>query len=549
MMKSLLTCFLLLSIYLLNAQESNKNDLFLQVGSLLHNNYNSDQPGVAVSIIKNGNVVYKNQKGTANLEYNIPISDSTAFNIASVSKQFTAFLAVLLEKENKLSMSDDIRNHLPELKHLPYKITLRHLASHTHGLPNSNELANLAGKGLDYNITHQEIAQMLLNIKQVNFKPGAKYEYNNTGFILLAEIIERVTGKPFQEVLQDRIFKPLQMDHSMAVSSSSIIVKNKAYSYKKENDMYKNYVLNMKANGSSGISTTIDDLSKWAIEFQNPNKINNVVFDEMTQTTTLNSGKTIDYGLGLEFKNYRGVDVVFHGGGTAGFRSYLLHIPEYMFSVVILGNNNDFTPLNIVYNIVDLFLEEHLEEPSAPKKVRYSNKELKAFEGTYEMFPGTYYNILAENDTLYFQSFGRKGKAPLPVIGDGEFLFPYVPTTKFSFYENGFIFNIADFKYDCKKVELKPKDIPSKSDLLKFEGAYKNEEFNINYELVMKNNQLVASHSINGDFELFPLAQDSFYTNQSVFSKVDFIKNDQGDIIEFQLSGRNIKNLKFRKIN
>ncbi|RNL89841.1 class A beta-lactamase-related serine hydrolase [Sinomicrobium pectinilyticum] len=546
MKKPFLTVTLLLLSFLsVFAQNNIEEKQWHKVDSLLNSYYQPGTPGIAMAIIKKGKTVYSNQIGLADMEYGIPITDSTVFHIASVSKQFTAFLAVLLEKEGKLSMEDDLRQHLPELKQLPYKITLRQLANHTHGLPNLFELARLRGIGIEDRMTHREVVQMLLNIKKINFKPGDKYEYNNTGYVLLAEVIERIIGKPFQEILKDRIFTPLGMMHSMAVDNSSLIVKNKAHSYRLTNGEYENYAFNIMVNGSSGISTTINDLSKWAINFQHSE--NQEIFQEMQEKTTLNSGKARHYGLGLEFKDYKGLKVVFHGGGDAGYRSYILHVPEHRFSIVLLGNNNDFTPLKIVYETVDLLLKEYQKEPLSPKKVNYTTQELKRFEGTYKMFPGTYFNITAENDTLYFQSYGTHDKAPLPVIGDGDFLFPYIPTSKFSFYENGFNFHIADFKYDCKKVKLnapKSKDI----NLIEYTGIYKSTAFNTVYELVIKNNQLIAVHSFNDNIDLHPLSKDRFYSNKPFFGTLDFVKNEKGKIIEFQLSGQNLNSIKFKKI-
>lgn len=548
-MKRLLSIILLLLLpfQILFAQKRDRKNLLPQVDSLLNSYYQVNQPGIAIAIIEKGETIYTKRIGLANMEYGIPISDSTSFHIASVSKQFTAFLAVSLEKEGKFSMNDDIRKYLPELKQLPYEITLRQLANHTHGLPNLFELAQLKGIEIGDKMTHQEIVEMLLNIKRLNFKPGEKYEYNNTGFALLAEIIERIIGKPFQEILKDKIFTPSGMRHSIAVDNSLLIVKDKAYSYRLNNGKYENYPFNIMANGSSGISTTINDLSKWAISFQYPSPERKAIFQRMQETTTLNSGEVIQYGLGLEFKSYKGLDLVFHGGGDAAYRSYILHAPKYQFSIVLLGNSNDFTPLKIVYQVVDLFLKEYQQELLKPKKINYTTQELKIFEGTYQMFPGTYYNIVAENDTLYFQSYGTKDKALLPVIGDGNFLFPYIPTSKFSFYKDRFDFHIADFKYACTKVEMNSPKI-EEINLTQFTGVYKNKEFNTVYELVIENNQLFAIHSFNKKIHLYPLSKNSFYTNKAFFGKLDFVKDLQGKVIKFQLSGQSLKDIEFNKI-
>lgn len=532
---------------LCHAQKQDRTNQINTIDSLLHHYYQKNNPGVALAIIEQGKTIYSGERGLSNMEYDIAITDSTAFHIASVSKQFTAYLAVLLEKEGKLSLNDDIRKYLPELKGLPYKITLRQLANHTHGLPNLYELAQLKGIEPGDKMMHREIVHMLLHIKEINFKPGKKYEYNNTGFVLLAEIIERISGKPFQELLKDKIFAPLQMTNSLAVNTSSLIIKNKAYSYRLKNGKYENYAFNMMANGSSGISTTINDLSKWAITMQYPSAENKEILDEMLQPTVLNSGETIRYGLGQESKTYKGLELVFHGGGDAGYRSYIVTVPKYKFSVVILGNNNDFKPFQLVYEIIDLFLKEHEKENPLPQKTTYTTQELKPFEGTYEMFPGSLFTIIAESNSLYYQAFGTETKMLLPIIGDGVFANPNLPISYFSFDKNGCHFHIADFSYSSKKVNVSPPKT-NELNLSEFVGIYRNEEFNTEYELVIKNNELVARHSFNDDILLHPLTKNSFYSDEGFFGKLSFLKNKQSKVIRFSLSGQNVNNIIFTKI-
>jgi len=542
--------FIFALVLLYNFCQAQQQDRTLQinkVNALLEKYYQKNSPGVALAIIEHGQTIYSAQKGISDMEYGIPITDSTAFHIASVSKQFTAFIAVSLEREGKLSLDDNITKYLPELKELPYKITLRQLANHTHGLPNLYEIAQLRGIEPADQMSHKEVVDMLLHIRQVNFKPGEKFEYNNTGFVLLAEIIERICGKPFQDVLNERIFNPLQMTNSLAVSTSAVIIKNKAQSYRLKNGKYENFPFNLMANGSSGISTTIKDLTKWVINMQYPSVKDSVILDEMIRPTRLNSGTSTRYGLGLESKTYKGLELVFHGGGDAGYRSYILNVPKYNFSVVILGNNNDFKPFQLIYEIVDLFLMEHEQKVPSPLKTIYTTKELERFSGTYEMFPGSLFNIIAENNALYYQAFGTEKKMQLPVVGDGVFANPNLPISYFVFANNTCTFHIADFNYPSKRVNLSPPN-PNEINLSKFVGLYKNVEFNTEYELLIKDNKLIAQHSFNHAIMLHPLTKNTFYSDEGFFGELIFLKNTNGEIIGFTLSGQNLYNLQFIKI-
>ena len=165
-----------------------------------------------------------------------------------------------------LSFGDDIRLYLPELKHLSHKISIEQLTNHTHGLPNVDELAALKGTN---QLTHHEVVKMLLNIKQANFAPGDDYQYNNTGYVLLTEIIERIGDKSFNEQLNEKIFSVLGMNNTQAVGNYNEVIHNKAYSYQQLNDQYIKNPVQISTMGSSGLYTNIEDLALWAKNYYN----------------------------------------------------------------------------------------------------------------------------------------------------------------------------------------------------------------------------------------------------------------------------------------
>ncbi len=521
-----------------------QNTDFQKIDSVFATYTKPNETGSALAIIKNGKTIYERYEGLANVEHNIAISDSTVFNIASLSKQFTSFLALLLQDEGKLSFSDDIRFYLPELKHLPYKITIKQLTNHTHGLANVDELALL--KGIE-TMSHQEVVTMLLNIEQPNFRSGDNYVYNNTGYVLLSEIIERVGKKPFKVQLEERIFTPLGMKNAQVINDHSTVIKNKAYSYLKNKTVYTNFPVKITTIGSSGIYSTLSDLTLWVKNHQHITLGKPSFFKKMQDTTVLNSGKRINYGSGLQFKTYKGIDVVFHGGGTEAYRSYILHAPEHNLSFVFLSNNGGFEGLDIVYQSLENLLKDHIkpEQALAPE---HSMADLENFEGTYEVHPGTYYTIIAEKGKLYFQEFGQKGKEELPAIAINAFDFPFLPHSKFVFSKDKFNFHIADFTYPSKKITIK---LPEQKniDLNDFVGVYENKAHDTSYELVIANNQLVAKHhTLPYDICLNPISKASFYSNAGFFGKLDFTFDSMGNTNGFKVSGQNLKNFVFKKI-
>ena len=517
---------------------------YQKIDSLFTSYTDPNKTGSALSIIKSGETVYERYAGLANIEHGVAISDSTTFNIASVSKQFTSFLALLLEQEGKLSFSDDIRVHLPELKNLPNKITIKQLTNHTHGLANVDELALL--KGIE-TMSHQEVVAMLLNIEQPNFRSGDNYVYNNTGYVLLSEIIQRVGKKAFKVQLDERIFTPLGMKNSQTINDHNTVIKNKAYSYRQNETGYTNFPVKITTIGSSGIYTTLPDLMLWVKNYQHTTLGKRSFYDKMKDTTVLNSGKRINYGSGLQFKTYKGIDVVFHGGGTEAYRSYVLHAPEHNLSFVFLSNNGGFEGLNIIYQSLEYLLKD-LIKPEQALAPEHTMADLNNFEGTYEVHPGTYYTIIAEKGKLYFQEFGQTGKGELPAMAKNVFDFPFVPHSKFVFSKDKFDFHIADFTYACKKTTIK---LPEQKDLNlnDFVGVYENVAHGTSYELVIANNQLVAKHrTLPYNIYLNPLSKTSFYSNAGFFGKLDFTFDSMGNTNGFKVSGQNLKNFVFKKI-
>lgn len=510
--------------------------------SILASYCKPDEPGMAIGIVQHGEILYKNSKGIADLSYNQPITDSTAFNIASVSKQFTALIALMASEEGKISMQDDISKYLPELKKLPHKITIEQLANHTHGLPNYSDIIEMIGFGLSSPISNDQAVQTLLGIEQVNFKPGSQYQYGNSGFILLAEILKRVYGKPFPMLVKEKIFEPLNMNHSVVIDNPNTIVQNKAIAYTKKSDTYIEHPNRQMECGSSNIHTTLNDMLKWAINFQNPkvgtkNQMNLLI----KKTISIARDSDLGYGLGLLSETYKGLETVFHGGGTGGYRAYILHVPKHNFSVVTLGNLESFDGLLMVQDILELYFKDDMLEPTAIK-TSYTENELKEYEGTYKVSPGQYWTIEADNKDLYFSGV----QEPLTVIGDGKFKF-FLPTSYLIFYPNSMDFRIADFNYTYEKVNLIPPVLKTK-DLEKYVGIFKNKEFNSYYEILIMENKLMAKHLTNGEIILNPLSKNSFSAAYPL-GELDFIFDSAGNVKSFILSGKNFNTIHFLKVN
>ena len=364
-----------------------------------------DSPGAALAVTRDGETIYKQGYGTANLEYDIPITTKTIFDIASVSKQFAAFAITTLSHDGKLSLDDDLRTHLPDLPDFGNTITLRHLLHHTSGLRDWVQSLVIAGVAMEDVISFKHILKMARHQKALNFEPGEAYLYSNTGYNLLAEIVERVTGDSFRDWTDTNIFIPLAMMDSHFHDDHQMILKNRAYSYQAiENGGFKHAVNNTTALGSSSLYSTVEDLAKWMLNFDNTQIGEQTVVDQMHQRGVLNNGEQISYALGLSIGEYRGLKTVGHSGSWRGFRSHLIRFPEQKFGVVILCNLDTFNPLHLAEKVADLYLADVLapvEEASEPKKAAPTEdikSEPPAPEHLAE-FEGDYYT--EELDTTY----------------------------------------------------------------------------------------------------------------------------------------------------
>jgi CubicO group peptidase (beta-lactamase class C family) len=530
-----------------------------KVDELLAKYNNSDAPGIAVAVVKEGSVVYKKGFGMANLEYHIPITPASVFHIASVSKQFTVFSILLLQKEGKLSLDDDIRKYVPELPDYGYKITLRNLANHTSGMREIYDLCSLIGANYNDLITNSQAFKLIINQRSLNFIPGTEYEYCNSGYILLAKIVERVSGKSFAEFTSERIFKPLKMNNSFFLDDPEKIIKNKVYSYSEAGSGFKKSLLNFSIVGSTGLNTTVEDLSLWTMNFESPIIGDSSVFNKMREKSKLNNGEIISYALGQEVREYKGLEVIFHGGGDAGYRSYLLRIPKYKFSVIILANGQSFNPLDVAYKIVDYYLDDkedkHGMKDTKKPEPEINNETLRAFTGNYETMRGLIFTFTTKENNLYLQINGDSEKILLPSLAANEFLFPNFPHSKISFSKatNGqdtyqLKWHLSDFVFPGKKIILQPFD-KSQINLPEFAGKYYSSELGTEYNFLVKDNNLVATHNRNKDIKMLELQPDVFISNQGYFRKVEFIRNEQSQIIGCKISAIGINEIKFEKNN
>jgi CubicO group peptidase (beta-lactamase class C family) len=529
-----------------------------QVDEVFMNWDTKNTPGAAVAVVKGGKVIFKKGYGLAHLEYDIPIGPSTVFHIASVSKQFTVFSTLLLEKQGKLSLDDDIRKYIPEVPYFGKTITLRHLASHTSGMRDQWNLLAMAGWRLDDVITKEHVLKLVSKQKELNFNPGEEYVYCNTGFTLLAEVVARVSGMSFAQYTQKNIFEPLQMRSTLFYDDHEKIVKNRAYSYYQDSTGYKKSVLSYANAGATSLFTTVEDLSQWAINFSALKVGDTSIISKMNTLATLNNGKTFGGALGQFVGKYKGLNEISHGGADAGYRTFLTRFPEEDVSVIVFSNDGAFNSGGIAHKVADIFLKDKIKEE--PKKeepkselntenIILDQKILDSYLGDFELVPGFVINISSENGKLFGQATGQP-RLTLSPTADKEFTIKEVNAkVVFISSEDGKV-NLLKLHQggnimDAKRMQTFDK---TKVNLSDFEGHFYSDELTTGYDFKIKGDKLFATHNRHSDLELNPVKKDYFNGAAWFFGQVEFVRDTEGKINGCKVTNGRVRNLHFRKI-
>jgi CubicO group peptidase (beta-lactamase class C family) len=520
-----------------------------------------DSPGAAVAVEKDGKIIFEKGYGSAEPEYNIPITPQTIFHIASLSKQFTCFSVLLLEKEGKLSINDDIRKYIPEVPDFGQVITLNMLMHHISGLRDQWELLAMAGWRLDDIITKEQILRMVSRQKELNFTPGEEYMYCNTGFTLLAEIVARVSGQTFPEFTRTHIFEPLKMNNTLFYDNCEKLVKNRAYSFYADSTGFKKSILSYSTVGATSLFTTVEDLCKWSANFENPVVGGKDIINRMNIRGILNKGDTISYAMGQDLSKYKGLKIAAHSGADAGYRSFLVRFPDQKFSVNVLSNLASFDPGGMAFQIADIYLKDK-EKVDAPKAVapenkpREENTELKvdldlllSYCGQYELMPDNIATISLENETLFASAPGLE-KTPMTTVSQNEFDVKVVSArVTFLKGESG---KISKMKVNMNGQEVLANRLPDfdplKVNLTELEGNYYSTELSTSYSLVVESGKLIARHFRTGDVILTATKPDHFSGNQWYFGYVEITRDQSGKVTGLKVTGGRTRNMKFDKI-
>jgi CubicO group peptidase (beta-lactamase class C family) len=393
------SCLLVFSIgysHILSAQ-GNPDKIPAAVDEVFADVAKPGSPGCTVAVARDGKLLYAKGYGLANIEQNIPLSPDSVFDIGSTSKQFSAASILLLEKQGKLSVNDDVRKYIPELPDYGKKITILNLLNHTSGLRDYLVLFELAGVNTDSVTTDEEALALIARQKALNFDPGSEWLYSNSGFFLLSVIVKRTSGQSLRQFAAENIFQPLNMNHTLYRDSHTLLVPNRVLAYDPvdKGPGYTFDVSYFEQTGDGAVHTSVGDLLKWDENFYTAQVGGKPFLAELQEPGKLNNGKTLDYAKGLFIGKYRGLDTVSHGGSWGGYRAELLRFPDQHFSVVCLCNRSDGRTESRAKQVADIYLAAVLkdkepkkedndeDQPKAKPEVPVPADELKKLAGDY----------------------------------------------------------------------------------------------------------------------------------------------------------------------
>jgi CubicO group peptidase (beta-lactamase class C family) len=505
----------------------------------------TDVPGCAVGVSRAGRVVLERGYGMANLETGTPIQPTSIFHVASVSKQFTAMAILLLERDGKLSLDDDIRKYVPEIPNYGAVITIRHLLNHTSGLRDQWDLLAMArGRFEENRITEADVMDIIPRQKAINFPPGSEYLYSNTGYTLSAVIVKRVSGKSLRDFADERIFKPLGMDDTHFHDDYTMIVPRRtmAYATRAGGAGLRVSIPNYDTYGATSLFTTVGDLLTWQANFESPRVGDRALFDRMETSARLTSGDSTGYGLGVAVATHRGARYVSHSGGDAGYRSWTGRFPDHGLAIAIACNTSTANPQALALRLADSYLADALTPTPATEVsvqgVAVAREVLERLAGPY-FAPATMQVVeLTVRDGKLF--FGRTGNNEMVPIGrhrfrsnmsSNEAIFSDDPRSGFVVRQT----SGREVKYDRKDA------MPAnRARLSAFAGEYYSVELDATYRIAATDTSISLRTGTSEPFTLRPVFTDAFLGRYFV----QFTR-DRGKVTGFEMTSGRSRRIQF----
>jgi len=541
-MKTMRPVFLFLLLVAVGAHGAEKASSLAERVDAIFGSTAGDSPGYTIAVIKDGKVILEKSHGLASVEYGSPFTPTTPFNTASLSKQFTGLAVSMLIEQGKIALDDDVRNYVPELpEYNEGPVSVRQLLHHTSGIRDCYAVLVVAGWRWDDAFSGEDCMRTAIAQKDLAFKPGTRYAYSNTEYLLLQKIVAQVGGRPFSQWATENIFHPIGMDSTWFVDDPSRIVKHAAMPYSRGEHGFRR---DLQRDSGVYMLSTLRDLGRWAVYFDRRLAARDPVYMRMVDSGALADGEKVPYGFGLMLGEDRGLNIVFHTGAWGGYRANIRHYPARHLSIVALNNagDNDMNPKKVP-QVAALFLDEAKTHAmgkadalrDAPT-VRPDPARLRGLVGIYR-WKDDAIAITLEEGRLMAQYLGEE-KAPVEAKSDMEFWVPaYRAPISFSEKQGKLVLLFRSI--EGERVE------PFKPDALNlYAGAYSNDELVTQYKVDARDGKLFIRHFRRGDAEMAPHpAHIDRFTGD--MGTVQFVRNGSGQIDGFDFVGENLGKLRF----
>jgi len=518
-----------------------------------------DQPGFAVVVVKDGQVVYQKAFGLACQEHAVAITPNTLFNTATLAQAFVGQSVAMLEKQGRLNLDDDVRKHIPELPDLGTPIKLRHLVYQTSGLRDWLSVLQLTGRARE-EVTIDKILSIVKAQKRLLFPPGDRFQATDTNYDLLAEVIKRTVKQPFSDWAWENILKPLKMTQSQFRENSRSILDNQAFSYNFTAREYLRGIDNLSLTGSHSLFSSVAELAKWILNNETGQVGGPDAIAKMITAGALNNGQTTGSSYGLTVTRQRGRRRISLTGTWAGSGADFAYFPDDRLGFVVLANW-DYTGVDdFGSDIANIYLPAPAppaaakpappaaKAPSAAKKaVKVSPKTLEAYDGEYRLGPAQVLAISHVGGQLYVGLYGQK--LPLTALSETEFYLD-VAQGKVTFQKDKdgkvtqFIWSQAGEEGVAPRI-IRVK--PTPQELQEFAGDYFNDELNTRFGVELRGAGLVLLRPGQPEVRLAPDEKDHFIGGLPAVPMIVFQRDAQNRVTGLIIDSEPVRDLVFKK--
>ncbi len=522
-------------------------------------------PGVAIGIFQKGQISFSQGYGFANMETQETVTANTIFDLASVSKQITAGCIYLLQEQGKLSVNDDIRKYIPSLPaYEEGPIQIKHLLGHSSGLRSYLKLLHVKGIPWDSEFSNTTGVKLLSNQKGINFEPGTKFSYSNSGYMLLAKIIEEASGISFAAYAKEYLFSPLGMDDTQ-IGHPANMQNGLAIGYALDGKTFieENFTKNTSV-GDGGVYSTILDMFKWSENLRTAKVGGSAWKENMLQSGILKNGKETNYAGGLflgDYQNIPGLYTIGHSGEWGGYRSLFFKFVEQDIAFMILSNNANTNVWSILNQMVPIVMKDELETARSSAEAVQSPEDVpkisrKGIVSDLTQYTGNYFNpvegytrkINLKNDTLQYVRTNGVATALEP-LKDDSFQFLGMPNVKLDFNLQSSPMQLLLHINDDAPIRLNQYTEAnySNNEMQHFVGAYYSEELDVNYHIETMGNQLSVLLNEKELVRLHPVMENVF--NDVHFGYLRFETDAQNRITGFTINDELVSNIYFKRVS